>query len=358
MSLCKLDIFNVRNIEYASIVPSPGINFIYGKNASGKSSLLEAIYILGRTKSFRANSIKNVINFNQEDLIVSAQLKNNTLDIRKLGIQIKTNQYQIKIDQEKKSKRSDLAFAFPVQIIHPKSYKLLDAGPQMRREFIDWGAFNHQAPFLTAWRRYCRALCQRNVLLKQRQTKHIEIWNQELSQYGTIVNKFREKYIEILTPVFIDYTKHFLDLNNLEIKIISGWDVNKQLSAVLEDNLDKDLKYGFTNYGPHRGDFKLLQEGRLVKDFASRGQLKILVMSLILAQVEILKCFKNYIGSVLIDDLNAELDLFNRRKFIELLSSMEIQAFITATELQDFGDLTGMSNYKMFHVEHGHVEQT
>lgn len=356
MSLLKLDIYAVRNIQKESINPSPAINFIVGENASGKSALLEAIFILGRAKSFRCSAIKSVINFSKNQLVVSAQTLQTNGNHVQLGIQLDGKNIEIHINQQAKQKRSDLAYALPLQLIHPKSYELLDAGSQIRREFLDWGVFNNDQNFLPAWRRFKKALSQRNALLKTRRLEQINVWDKELVYYGTIVDSYRQQYLEKFQPVFIEIIGRFLALDGIDLKLVSGWDTAKEFNRVLIEDLDKDLRYGFTHSGPHRGDFQLLVNNRLAKDFVSRGQLKLLVMSLKLAQVQLLANEQSQTGCILIDDFAAELDVINRAKLLRYLSEMACQVFITATEAQDFGDLSQIENYKMFHVEQGSIK--
>jgi DNA replication and repair protein RecF len=357
MTLLKLDIYAVRNIQKQTITPAPGINFIVGENASGKSALIEAIFILGRAKSFRSATIKPVINFAQHELIVSAQTVLANGSTIHLGIQLDSKGFCCRINQQATQKRSALAYALPLQIIHPKSYELLDAGPQLRREFLDWGGFNDDEKFLPAWRNYKKALSQRNSLLKARRPEHINVWDKELVYYGTIVNSYRNPYLQKFKPVFTDIINKFLEIDDIDIKLISGWDPLLEFQQILSEDLDKDLRYGFTHSGPHRGDFQLLIGNRLAKDFVSRGQLKLLVMSLKLAQVRLLANEHNNMGCLLIDDFAAELDATNRAKLLHYLSEMECQVFITATEMSNFGDLSHIKNHKMFHVEHGNIRQ-
>jgi DNA replication and repair protein RecF len=356
MTLLKLDIYAVRNIQHQSIIPSPAINLIVGKNASGKSALIEAIFILGRAKSFRSSTIKPVINFDQQHLIVSAQLVQTSGTQQHLGIQLDGKNVEIHINQQLSQKRSDLAYALPLQIIHPKSYELLDAGSQLRREFLDWGVFNNDENFLPVWRKFKKALSQRNALLKTKQLQQINVWDKELVYYGTIVDCYRQQYLEKLKPVFVEIAGRFLTLDGIDLKLVSGWDKAKDLSRVLIEDQDRDLRYGFTHSGPHRGDFQLLINNRLAKDYVSRGQLKLLVMSLKLAQVQLLVNEQNQAGCILIDDFAAELDVVNRAKLLHYLSELACQVFITATEKIDFGDLSQIKNYKMFHVEQGTIK--
>ncbi|MGZ8191504.1 MAG: DNA replication/repair protein RecF [Methylococcaceae bacterium] len=356
MTLLKLDIYSVRNIQKQSISPSPVINFIVGENASGKSAFIEAIYILGRAKSFRPISIKSVISFNQDFLIVSAQALQANGSICQLGIQLDGKNSEIRINQESTKKRSDLLYALPLQLIHPKSYELLDASAQVRREFLDWGVFHDDENFLSAWRNFKKALSQRNSLLKTKELKQLNVWDKELVYYGTIVNRCRQQYLKKFKPVFTQIIKKFLAIDDVDLKLISGWDSSKEFHQVLLGDLDKDSRHGFTHSGPHRADLQLFINNRLAKDFVSRGQLKLLVLSLKLAQVQLLTNEHSNSGCILIDDFAAELDVFSRAKLLKFLSELECQVFITATELAELGDLNSIKNYKLFHVEHGNIK--
>jgi len=355
MTLLKLDVFDVRNIRSVSIEPASGINFITGANASGKSSLLEAIFILGRARSFRSHHIKQAINFEQSRLIVSAQLRHHTGSISNVGIQIDTKQSEIRIDQENRQK-ADLAYTLPVQLIHPKSYRLLDAGPQNRREFLDWGIFNHNRNFLPNWRRFSKVLQQRNALLKSRQVGQLSSWDKELVESGDAVNDYRKAYIELLQPVFLDMAGCFLETDQIELRFNAGWDDQQALENALKQDYDRDLKYGFTHCGPHRADFLTFHNKKLARDYLSRGQQKLLVLALLLSQVRLLNQAAQNNCCILVDDLTAELDTLNRAKLLKYLASIGCQVFMTSTELADFGDLSAMENYKVFHVEHGLVK--
>lgn len=357
MTLLKLDIYAVRNIQKETIIPASAINFIYGENASGKSALIEAIFILGRAKSFRSTTIKPVINFTQPYLIVSAEASQANGNTFHLGIQLDGKSFCCRIDQQSAQKRSDLVYALPLQLIHPKSYELLDEGAQLRREFLDWGVFNNDANFLFTWRNFKKALSQRNSLLKTRELKQLNVWDKELVYYGTIVDNHRQQYLQKFKPVFIESVSKFLAIDDIDLKLVSGWDSTKEFQQVLTNDLDKDLRYGFTHSGPHRADFQLLVNNRLARDFVSRGQLKLLVMSLKLAQIQLLANDNSTMGCILIDDFAAELDVTNRAKLLHYLFAMGCQVFITATEMSDFGDLSQITNYKMFHVEHGNIKQ-
>jgi DNA replication and repair protein RecF len=355
MTLLKLDVLTLRNIQRAQLLPSPSINFITGPNASGKSALLEAIFILGRARSYRTASIRQAIAFDHSDFIVSAQLQQSGKNLQQVGIKVGLKQCDIHIDKESKS-RSDLAYCLPIQLIHPKSYLLLDGGPQFRREFMDWGVFNQKANYLNVWRNFSKILKQRNALLKSRRLQQIEVWNKEFVEYGTKLAEYRRQYIEQLETVFWPVIQHFLSIDDLQLRYNKGWRSDVELITQLRHDLDKDIRYGFTTSGPHRSDFQILYKNRNVKDFISRGQMKLLVLSLKLAQVRLHNEISSNSTCILIDDLSAELDTFNRLKLVKYLTGLNCQVFITSTELSDFGDLTQFQNYKVFHVEHGCIK--
>jgi len=355
MSLTKLNIYSCRNISKAAIEPSLEINLITGENGSGKSSLLEAIYILGRSRSFRANNLRQTIQFDKEELIITGSCLQKNDALFHLGIQLDNKHCNIRINQETKQK-SDLAYSFPVILIHPKSYKLLDAGAQIRREFLDWGVFNDDDKYLDYWRRFKKALQQRNALLKTKQTRQLDVWNTEFVQYGTIVSKFRKEYLERLEPIFFEICEYFLEFKIIQLKYLSGWDESLNLEQALENSLQKDLKYGFTHSGPHRSDFQLLVGSLIAKDFVSRGQLKLLMLALKLAQVQLINIEEGQAVCILIDDLTAELDMPNKEKLLAFLSKLNCQVFMSTTELSNFGSLESLKNYKVFHVEHGEIK--
>lgn len=356
MTLNKLDVFNVRIIESATLNPASQLNFIYGNNASGKSSLLEAIYILGLAKSFRTSSLSQVVSANTDSLTVSGRLHHNHREMN-LGLQYRNKSFQIKIDHENHSSRSSLAQMLPLQLIHPKSFLLLDAGSQLRREFIDWGVFNMHEDFLLNWRKYNKALLQRNALLKQQNLKQIKIWNQELLRYGTIVDQYREKYLLLLQSYFIQVSRLFFDEDQLQLDYYQGWQDKHSFMQCLEVGLEKDLRYGYTQVGPHRADFKLRIKNILARDYVSRGQLKLLVLALKLAQVKMLEITCGTRACVLIDDFTAELDEVNKAILLDFLSELGVQVFMTATTLSGFGAIAGFKDYKLFHVEHGCISQ-
>ena len=355
MPLIKLDIHTLRNIDALNLAPVKGLNFLVGANASGKSSILEALFILSRSRSFRTNHLKQAIQFNQAQLVVSALKQHSNGSLSTLGISANHKETTIRIDQEAKL-RADLAYSLPVQLIQPKSYQLLDAGPQFRREFIDWGVFNQQSQFLPNWRCFNKALQQRNALLKSKNSSALFAWDKEFTVYGQVVNQYREHYMQALQPVFLNLAKHFLECEAVELVFYPGWDDQYTLENALAIDKERDLKYGFTHNGPHRSDFITHVNARPAKDYLSRGQQKLLMLALLLSQVSLMNRHNPNQSLILIDDLSAELDLENKAKLIKYLDELGCQVFITATGLEELGDLSMISQYQVFHVKQGSVE--
>lgn len=357
MSLQKLDIYRVRNIQSSTIYPAAGINFIYGDNGSGKSALLEAIFILGRARSFRTHNIKQVIHYSSDDLVVSGQCVHANGHATQLGIQLTHKDSQIRINHTANCKRAELAYTFPVQFIYPKSYQLLDGSSSLRREFVDWGIFNQDENFLPVWQKFKKCLLHRNALLKAKQLNQLAIWDNELSQYAILVSNYRAEYLQQLEIYFNNICRSFLDIDDITLKYYAGWDGNKQLQDVFIENLHRDCRYGITHCGPHRSDFYLMINNRYAKEYVSRGQLKLCVLALKLAQIQILPEKFSKIGCFLIDDFSAELDSNNKRKLLKFLANLNMQVFITANEINQFGDFSFINNSKLFHVEHGNIKQ-
>ena len=353
MSLAKVHVRHVRNIDAASLEPSPQLNFLIGANGSGKTSLIESIYILGRGRSFRSNQARQVINYSHECLTVSgkAHLEGRPSPIG-IGVQLSRQKRELVLEGKKLQSSAELIWAFPVSLIHPGCSSLLEGAPKHRRQLLDWGVFHMERNYLDAWRGYMRALTQRNALLRSGDVRDLETWNHELGRYGAMVADARDRYAELLRPYFLDAARHFLGLEQVTLQATAGWDRGRPLDEVLATELAADRKYGMTQSGPHRGDFAILVDGKAAKTFLSRGEIKMVVFALLLAQSHLLEEAVGKRGCVLIDDLASELDPGNRSKLLMFLKRRKGQFFITATD-EWVREYAGRDDAAVFHVEHG-----
>ena len=356
MHLTQLDIRQVRNLLDVKINPGQRCNYIFGDNASGKTSVLEAIYLLSIARSFRTTHIKHVISYDAPALQVFARLENNSSEQTALGLERSPHKTRIRINGSDVKQVSELSSLLPVQIINPDVHKLLEQGPKYRRQFIDWGVFHVEHKFLQSWQYYYRVLKQRNAALRKKlQKAAITLWDEQLIQYAKDITLSRESYLIGFTPIFNNYVKKLMGLS-VQINYVRGWSKDQSFTETLESSFEKDTFKRFTSFGPHRADLEITYNGNLVQNCFSRGQQKLLVCAMRLAQISHLKKETQQQSILLVDDLAAELDIQHRQNLIELLVDTEAQLFVTATEQNSFV-LPPEIEAKMFHVEHGVLKE-
>ena len=356
MYLTQLDIRQVRNLNEVKIVPSQRCNYIYGANASGKTSILEAIFLLSIARSFRTTHIKHVISHNSSYVQIFAKVENSSKRSTSIGLERSLRKTRIRINGADVKQVSALSSLLPVQIINPDVHKLLEQGPKYRRQFIDWGVFHVEHEFLVAWQQYYRVLKQRNASLRRKlDKKAITLWNEQLIQFAKIITVYRENYLSRFMPIFNEYVTKLMGLS-VDINYYRGWNTELSFTETLETSFDKDTYKGFTSFGPHRADLEISHNGILVQNSFSRGQQKLLVCAMRLAQISHLKSENNQQSILLVDDLAAELDITHRQNLIELLVDTQAQLFVTATEKNSF-ILPVEIESKMFHVEHGILKE-
>jgi len=353
MALTRLEISRLRNIERATLDPSTHINVLIGDNGSGKTSVLEAVYLLGRGRSFRTTHASQIVQLQQSELVVTGVVHEEPGPRTPLGVRLTRQERELLLAGQRVQSSAELVRAFPVLVIHPSSASLLDAPPKLRRQFLDWGVFHVEPSYLDNWRRYTKALNHRNALLKQRRPADLGPWNQEVARYGTMLAKARGQYLLRLQPHLDDVLRHFFSGCLVRIEHAQGWKPDRTLLQVLCNDLSPDLEYGYTQSGPHKGDFTVYVNDKLAKTYLSRGQAKLMVYALLLAQSNLLDRAAQPI-CLLIDDVASELDRNNRKMLLDLLLQRQAQCFVTAAH-QDDVRFALADNATMFHVEHGRI---
>ena len=338
MPITRIEIHGVRNISSVSINPNPHFNVIHGLNGSGKTSFLEAIYLLGTGKSFKSHDNKRIIQHGTELLRIYAQLSVDNI-VEKLGLEKKSDgSKRIQINNEKKTSLTELASKLPVHIIPTNSYKLFHEGPKTRRQFIDHGLFHVNHDFISHWKRYELALKQRNAGLKMRLSRdELVAWNKQMAESGEIIAAMRNDYIKELTPLINKlYTAFLTNHKHIELSLYQGWNPTNSLLDELSNNHFIDQKCGFTTKGPHRAELLItVDEKTPIKDHLSQGQLKLASYAMNIAKCMLLKNKEKKRSIMLIDDLPSELDRHSIAKICDILQTTECQCFITSIEGED-----------------------
>ncbi len=360
MSLTTLQITDFRNISTATFNPLSGLNLICGKNGSGKTSLLESIHYLGLGRSFRTAQSSCLIRHQADKFSLFAQIENSDGYYIPVGVERHMQgALRLRMAENDMPTIAEIASLLPLRMINSQSHQLFELGPSFRRKYLDWGLFYQTHHFLLLWRQFDRVLKQRNTLLRDKHAKNeIDVWTNELVKIGTELDALRRDYIKELIP-FVEKAAHeLLGLSSLNLEYQPGWDESDTYENILNKHFAEEWRAGYTLYGPHRADLLVTIETLPVKHFLSRGQLKLLICAMIVAQGMLLKMKANNRLIYLIDDLPSELDSEGCRKLITLLSQQPTQMFITAIEQDVIQKIAGMINIslKMFHVEHGFIE--
>jgi DNA replication and repair protein RecF len=349
MTLGLIRIKNLRNITEIEIEPAKGTNLIWGANGSGKTSLLEAIYILGRGRSFRNRENAAIIRKGQESLEIFGYLSEPDRERLGIGIRKKRKSTEARIGGEPVKKISLLARTLPISILTPRSHEILERGSQYRRRYLDWGVFHVEHSYRDVSERYHRILQQRNAALR-RPGADSGVWDRELVETGKQLNQIREGYIETLIPNVLDLCSRFLPQAELSFEWRRGWKGGLELEEALIQTRHTDTSRGYTATGPHRADLAIKINGELADRVVSRGQQKMLVAAMKIAQAQLTMKSTGTDTVMLVDDLPAELDAENRERLLGELKESRLQVYITGVEK---GLFQGGLVEKMFHVEHG-----
>ena len=360
MKLDKVQISHFRNIDDMSFTAHRSLNVFLGVNGSGKSSILEALHYLGFARSFRTQKHKNVIRHTKHGFTVFCSAAVEEGHQQKFGIsRLLDDSCIVNINGKKSKRATDLASYLPIQIFTPQSSDLLLGAPKLRRRYLDWLLFHVEQSFNLDFQVYNKSIKHLNALYKSAQPEQgLDYWHNILCEKGEAISVKRatllnEHLIQLINVNLEDFLPEF----SFEISYYRGWEKGYSLSEAVLKNRQRDQKNGFLSVGPHKADLRIKLHGVNAHEILSRGQLRMFVAAMQLAQTQYLHAQTAKTSIFLLDDVGAELDEEKRKVFISRLNTSDTQLFVTAIDIKQLEFLENYNDKKVFHVEHGQVRE-
>jgi len=350
----RLRIQGLRCLTDASVELGEGIHVFVGPNGAGKTSVLEAAYLLSHGRSFRSGAREALLQRGTSSLAIFAEACATGERRRRLGLGREGARWEARLDGADVP-LGVLVQACAVVCFEPGSHALIAGAAEERRRFLDWGVFHVEHSFLGAWRRYQRALKQRNVLLRTG-TVADELyvpWEREMGEMAAAIDSDRQSYLDRLLPVLASGAASLLpELGMIALRYRRGWSDEADLPKVLAEQRGRDLARGHTTAGAHRADWSLAFEHAPLREHLSRGQEKLTALACLLAQAELHAACLGEWPIVCLDDLASELDLAHQGAVVERLAGGGAQVLVTGTECPQ---PLQSRPHRMFHVEQGQI---
>ncbi|WP_397472546.1 DNA replication/repair protein RecF [Rheinheimera sp.] len=361
MSLLSLTARQFRNLTAVSLNANARFNLIVGMNGSGKTSLLEAIYYLAHGRSFRTSRPQRLVQHDNDAFMLHAKVAT-AQQTHSLGLQRgKQGELMLRLNGANVHRLAEFASLLPVQLLTPDSFRLFFGGPKERRQFFDMGLFHVEPAFFDSWLRFSKVLKQRNALLKtsRQYDSQFQFWDEQFAQLAFELQGFRQAYIDQLEAAFRALTQQEPILQQLGFQLQRGWPEKiaepAELMQLLQQSFMQDHRMGFTQYGPQKADLKLRMDQGAAEEVLSRGQLKVLLFALKIAQNNVIRDSGQKQPLLLIDDLASELDQQSTRQIFSYLRDINSQVFITAINAEQVSPFIDAGQLAMFHVEQGQL---
>ncbi len=353
MGLWVFKATDFRCLRSVELELDPVANLIVGPNAAGKTSVLEAIGYLGRGKSFRSAPTDRLIRHGQPEFVLFGKVRRDG-QAHTIGVRNGPGGLEQSIDGDAAGGAAALAEALPLQIIDPDVHALVAGVPDNRRRYLDWVAFHVEPGYLVQWRRYRRALKQRNAALKGGcSDAELDGWDREVGGLGEELAEARARVLAIAQPC-LEATAGTLLGERVSVEYRPGWRADRSLAETLRRDRERDRSLGGTQHGPQRADLALRYDEHLAKKLVSRGQQKLLSCSLVLGATEVVQAALERPLLLLLDDPAAELDREAMGRLMEAVNRLGCQ--VVATALTSDG-VTFAATPALFHVERGQVVQ-
>jgi DNA replication and repair protein RecF len=353
--LKELRIENLRVIEQLHLqLPSRWSVFV-GPNGAGKTSILEAAFMLSHGRTFRSGVRDNVSRMGGPGFTVFGRVQTSLGAESRLGVSRIGGKLEARIDGQAVG-LGDLVRSSAISCFEPGSHELISGASEGRRRFIDWGVFHVEHDFLREWRRYQRALRQRNALLRETGDPELLVpWEREMVSSGERLTAQRLAYIEQLRPIVQRMLRDFLgELGQADLVFQRGWKNDFELESALVEGRHRDRERGHTGRGPHRADWSISFELAPRREHLSRGQEKLCALAFILAQAELFALKLGEWPILCFDDLASELDREHQNQVLSVAERSAAQVLISGTELPPA--LASRPDVAVFHVEQGRVK--
>jgi DNA replication and repair protein RecF len=352
MPLGELALENFRCIDRAELTLAPGTTLVRGPNASGKTSILEGIYLLGRGRSFRTRNTERLIQHDRDALHAIGRTEGSLSQPIRIAV-VRKAALSAQIAGVAIKSRAELAQAFPVQVIEPGIHRLVEEGSPRRRRWLDWAVFHVEPAFIDSWQRYSRVLKQRNAALRGGHAEVACAFDSELARHGEAVTGARRRLLALLAPYWAETVGRLANLA-ADLRYLPGWSQDSSLADAIAASFGRDRSRGVSHVGPHRADVQIRIDGHAAREVASRGQQKLLAIAMVLAQLKMLQDQTELISTLLLDDPAAELDSERLARFVAEVKALNCQLVLTSLEAahEPFGRAD-----QVFHVEQGRVKR-
>jgi len=353
MWIKNIKIKNFRNYNQEEINLEKNINIFYGKNAQGKTNIIEAIFLCSLGKSFRAKKDNEMIKLNEKNAIVEIEYEKSDRD-GKIKIEI-GNKKNIYLNGIKIKKLSELLGNLNIVIFTPDDINILKGGPQNRRRFLDIMISQLRPNYMHILNLYLKTIEQRNKYLRQIKEEHkdenlLEIWDEKLAEYAVKICEYRKEFIEkIIKKINIIHKNITNGEEQIELEYITECDNKEKYLQLLKERRKLDIIKGFTTKGIHRDDFVIYINKKEIKIFGSQGQNRTAMLSLKLAELQVIYDEIGEYPILLLDDFMSELDRTRRKNFLENIEGTQV--IITGTEKLDIENL----KYLEYNVSNGKV---
>lgn len=355
-SIQSLRIQNFRNLSAVDISNLAKINFFWGNNGSGKTSLLEAIYFAGTGRSFRGTQLPLVIQWGEDRLCIGATVYTKQSSV-KLSIQRdQSGSRNIQWDGKKLVSMAPIAQELPLQFVSTLSYRFFTDGPKVRRQFFDWAVFHVKPHIYQNWKEWQQLLAQRNAALKQRRSRsEVQAWDKPLCELANLIDEQRLELVECLTPILNQHLELLSASFHCKLVYERGWNTGHKLQVALQQRIDHDYQLGYTSVGPQRADFQLMVGTIPGVNVLSQGQQKLAMYAMHLTQGYFLQQETGRTPIYLIDDMASELDPKTQQAVLgHLTQNLSAQLFLTGTTESLFSDWLS-DHSPIFHVCGGNI---